>query len=147
LVEYLLRPAKEDDFPLIKGLIYEVRINPAGLDWRRFLVAETREGQFAGCGQLKPHSDGTLELASIAVVPSARNQGLGSLLIRGLLEGASRPIYLTCRAQLGSFYQRFGFRITKRDELSGYFKRISRLADMVQTLQIIRDTMLVMVLE
>jgi N-acetylglutamate synthase-like GNAT family acetyltransferase len=147
LAEYLLRPATEKDIPFIKGLIHDVRINPTGLEWRRFVVAETGNGKFAGCGQIKPHPDGSLELASIAVVSSERKQGLGSMIIRALLNEPSRPLYLTCRGQLGSFYQKFGFRIAGQDELSGYFRRIRRLADVVKAFQIIHDTMLVMVLE
>ena len=147
LAEYLLRPATEKDIPFIKGLIHEVRINPTGLDWRRFIVAETISGKFAGCGQIKPHPDGSLELASIAVVPSERKKGLASKIIRSLLNEASRPIYLTCRGQLGPFYQKFGFRIAGEDELPGYFRRIRRLADVVKAFQIIHDTMLIMILE
>jgi N-acetylglutamate synthase-like GNAT family acetyltransferase len=36
---FSLRPATEADFAEIKALIRQVRINPMGLDWRRFTVA------------------------------------------------------------------------------------------------------------
>ena len=136
----------ETDFPAIKDLIHQVGINPTGLDWRRFIVAETLDGQFAGCGQLKPHSDGTLELASLAVVPSARQQGLGGLIISQLASAAPRPLYLTCRAQLGPYYQKFGFRIVTQNELPRYFRRISRIAGLMRTIHLINDALLVMVL-
>jgi N-acetylglutamate synthase-like GNAT family acetyltransferase len=147
LVEYSLRPAVEKDFPGIKSLIHAAGINPTGLNWRRFVVAETADGQFAGCGQLKPHFDGTLELASIAVIPSVRKKGLGSMIIRRLLRTASRPLYLTCREQLGPFYQKYGFRIAGNDELPRYFGRISRLAGLLNSIHIVREKMLVMVLD
>ena len=137
----------ETDFPVIKDLIHQVGINPTGLDWRRFIVAETLDGQFAGCGQLKPHSDGTLELASLAVVPSARQQGLGGLIISQLASAAPRPLYLTCRAQLGSYYQKFGFRIVVPADLPRSFERISRIARLANALHLINVTLLVMVLD
>ena len=147
LADYSLRPAVETDFPAIKSLIHQVGINPTGLNWRRFIVAETSDGQFVGCGQLKPHSDGTLELASLAVAPSARQQGLGSLIVHRLMSDAPRPLYLTCRVQMGSFYQKFGFRIVKQADLPRYFRRISRIAGLANTLHLLNDSLLVMVLD
>ena len=38
MAEFFLRPATEADEPEIKALIRQVRINPLGLDWRRFTV-------------------------------------------------------------------------------------------------------------
>jgi N-acetylglutamate synthase-like GNAT family acetyltransferase len=147
LAEILLRSAHETDFPAIKALIHETRINPMGLDWRRFTVVETPDGQFVGCGQLKPHSDGTLELASIAVVASQRGKGIARAIIQKLMDDAPRPLYLTCRSQLGPFYEKFGFRGISGDELPKYFRRISRLAIVINSLQLVQDKMLVMVLD
>jgi N-acetylglutamate synthase-like GNAT family acetyltransferase len=147
LTEIMLRPAREADFPLIKALIRESKINPTGLDWRRFTVAETPEAQFIGCGQLKPHTDGTLELASLAVIPAQRGKGIARLLIQHLTAAAPRPLYLTCRSQLGPFYEKFGFRGLSQAELPPYFRRISRLAGLINALHLIQDKMLVMVLE
>ena len=147
MTEVLLRPALEKDFPAIKALIHASRINPNGLDWRRFTVAETPDGQFIGCGQLKPHSDGTLELASLAVIPSQRGKGVARVIIQKLLAAAPRPLYLTCRSQLGPLYEKFGFRGISGDELPRYFRRISKLAGLVNALHLIQDKLLVMVLD
>jgi len=146
LVEYILRPALETDFTAIKALIHETGINPTGLDWHRFIVVELPAGGIAGCGQLKPHSDGTIEMASIAVVPSVRGQGLARLIIQKLISDAPRPLYLTCRSQLGSFYEKFGFRPVQGNDLPTYFRRISRVAGLVNALRLIQDRLLVMVL-
>jgi N-acetylglutamate synthase-like GNAT family acetyltransferase len=147
LADVLLRPARETDFPVIKALIHEARINPSGLDWRRFTVAEMPDGQFIGCGQLKPHSDGTLELASLAVISSQRGKGIARVIIQKLMADAPRPLYLTCRSQLRPFYEKFGFRGISGDELPQYFRRISRLAGLVNALHLIRDKMQVMVID
>jgi N-acetylglutamate synthase-like GNAT family acetyltransferase len=147
LVEYSLRPAVAQDFPAIKDLIHQVGINPTGLAWHRFIIAESSDGKFVGCGQLKPHSDGTIELASLAVAPSARRQGLASRIVHRLMSAAPRPLYLTCRAQMGPFYQKYGFRIVNKAELPRYFKRISHIAGLANSLHLINDAMLVMVLD
>jgi hypothetical protein len=116
LADVTLRPATADDAADIKALIHLVRINPTGLDWKRFLVACSADGELIACAQVKPHADGTLELASLAVRPAWLSQ-------------SPRPIYLTCRSSLGIFYEKFGFRALTSDELTPYFRRIQRLAD------------------
>jgi N-acetylglutamate synthase-like GNAT family acetyltransferase len=143
----LLRAARESDFPAIKNLVYVTGINPVGLDWRRFIVAEAPDGQFIGCGQLKPHSDGTLELASIAVASNWRGQGVARGIIQRLLAEAPRPLYLTCRAALGVFYEKFGFRAVPEAELPRYFKRLKRMANLIVRLRLVDEFMLVMRLD
>jgi N-acetylglutamate synthase-like GNAT family acetyltransferase len=129
LADVTLRPATADDAADIKALIHLVRINPTGLDWKRFLVACSADGELIACAQVKPHADGTLELASLAVRPAWRGQGWARRLVERLLSQSPRPIYLTCRSSLGVFYEKFGFRALTSDELTPYFRRIQRLAD------------------
>lgn len=147
MTEVLLRPAVKTDFPAIKMLIHESQINPNGLDWTRFTVAETPEGQFIGCGQLKPHPAGILELASLAVIPSQRGKGVARLLIQKLAAEAPGPLYLTCRSQLGPFYEKFGFRGISGQALPKYYQRLSRIAGLIHALHLIDAKMLVMVLD
>jgi N-acetylglutamate synthase-like GNAT family acetyltransferase len=128
LADLVFRPAKKEDFPAIRALIHAVGINPTGLDWRRFLIAVTGTGELTGCAQIKPHADGSRELASLAVREQDRGQGVARALIERLLEGQPRPVYLMCRARLGSFYNRFGFRSLAENEMTTYFQRINRLA-------------------
>lgn len=109
----------------IRALIHRVKINPIGLDWRRFLVATDEHGAVVGCGQVKPHQDGTQELASIAVRPERQGQGIGSEIVRRLLTKHPGPLYLTCQARLGTFYEPFGFQRVPPETLSPYFRRIS----------------------
>ncbi|MDD1713515.1 MAG: GNAT family N-acetyltransferase [Methanoregulaceae archaeon] len=122
-----MRPAVETDALKIHALIRQVGINPTGLEWRRFVVAEAQDGTFIGCGQLKPHGDGSIELASLAVVESYRGQGVARAIVEHLLAKSSRPVYLMCRPELETFYTRFGFRVSGLDELPAYYRRIRRL--------------------
>lgn len=146
MAEFNIRPAVEADFPLIKKLVNDSHINPLGLNWNRFLIAEIN-GQFAGCGQIKPHFDGTMELASIATVPEMRGHGISSAIIRNLIRNASRPIYLICRGPLGVFYEKFGFRVLDMHELPEYYRRLNLLAGFLNKTRLVQESMLVMKLD
>ncbi|MFZ5809193.1 MAG: GNAT family N-acetyltransferase [Chloroflexota bacterium] len=126
--EYQLRPAQFTDADEIRALIKLVRINPIGLNWQRFWIAQAENGGILGCGQLKSHFDGSLELASIAVLPKFRHQGIASAIIQQLLLEVSTPVYLTCRKSLLPFYQRFGFISSDNESLPLYFKWLKRVA-------------------
>lgn len=111
----------------IRGLIHRVGINPMDLNWKHFIVAETDEGAFIGCAQLKPHKDGSLELASLAVEDAFRGQGVAQALIEQLMAQAPRPLYLMCRPELGVFYERFGFKVISTEDMPPYFRRMLRV--------------------
>ena len=145
--DFVLREATEDDFPAIRRLIHLVNINPMSLDWRRFLVAVDASNALLGCGQLKPHGTGVMELASIAVQPAYQKRGIASAIIQTLLARGPRPLYLTCRSSLGTFYQRWGFKSIERSEMPAYYRRLARLVAVIGPLVGARDSMLVMELK
>ncbi len=128
---FSLRPATAVERFRIRRLVRGARLNPTGLRWQRFLVAVAPDGQVIGCAQIKPHADGSRELASVVVDPAWRGRGVARALIKRLLETNTPPLYLTCRAALGDFYARFGFHTVPREEMPRYFRRIARLAGFV----------------
>jgi GNAT superfamily N-acetyltransferase len=124
-----LRAATAADQPAIRRLIRQVRINPMGLDWHRFVVIEDPGGGIVACGQVKPHGDGARELASLAVADGWRGRGLARAVIEHLKRRAGPPLWLTCREGLVPLYARYGFvRVTARGEMTPYFRRLDRLA-------------------
>ncbi len=133
MTSYTLRPARETDAAAIKLLIRNVGINPMDLDWRRFVVAVDEQDQVIAAGQVKPHKGDILELASIAVVPEHRGEGLARAIIEQLLKDSPRPLYLTCRSRLEPFYQKWGFQAISYDEMPRYYQRISKLAGVFKT--------------
>jgi N-acetylglutamate synthase-like GNAT family acetyltransferase len=147
MTELDLRPARAQDFPSISRLIRQVRINPTGLDWRRFVVAVDSDGALLGCGQLKPHRGGIVELASIAVVPPQRHRGIARLIIEHLLVLAPRPLYLTCRSSLGPFYMKWGFGSVPFADMPAYYRRLTRVMSIVGSGLSPDDRLLVMVLK
>jgi N-acetylglutamate synthase-like GNAT family acetyltransferase len=148
VLDYTLRSATEEDFAEIRKLIYAVKINPVGLDWRRFILAVDRQDRVIGCGQIKLHRDGSRELASIAVRENARRQGVARRIIEHLIASLpTGPLYLTCRQELGPFYERFGFVALKSNDMSPTFRRISRITIFLRKLHLISQEILVMRLD
>lgn len=145
MVDFVVRPATRQDFPGIRALIHAVSINPTGLAWQRFLVAVTPDNILLGCGQIKPHFDGSRELASIAVQEQARGQGVARAVIQELMvREKMRPLYLMCRARLEPLYVKFGFRAIRLDEMPVYFQRISRAERIFNSKAKPEDRLLVM---
>lgn len=132
---YTIRPAIEQDQAAIRSLIRKVGINPLGITWQRFLIAVDEVDALIGCGQVKTHRDGSLELASIAVKEAWREQGIGTAMIRDLQAAHRHPLWLTCRSALKPFYEASGFvEIPDLDRMPPYFRRVKRFARLYQTL-------------
>jgi N-acetylglutamate synthase-like GNAT family acetyltransferase len=124
-----LRSAIHADQPTINALIRASHINPIGLKWPQFVLAVTADNTLIGCGQVKPHRDGSRELASIAVIPEWRNQGIAAAIIKHLLDIHAPPLWLTCESRLNPFYQKFGFtEIQTAAHMPLYFRRIFRFS-------------------
>ena len=117
-----LRDATVEDQPTIRQIVRAANINPTGLDWPRFILAEDG-GAIVGVGQVKPHRDGTRELASMAVIPDRQRQGVGSAIIEELLRREKGTLHLTCRSRLQGYYERFGFKRLETREYPPYFAR------------------------
>ena len=147
MTDYNLRPARETESRAIKDLIHFVGINPVGVDWKRFVVAVDSQEHIIGIGQLKPHGKDILELASIAVYPEFRGQGIARAIIEHLLKDSPRPLYLMCESGNGPLYEKFGFREIPYGEMPRYFQRISKLAGVVSTLARHDERLLIMKLQ
>lgn len=133
MTDFKLRPASEAEMSLIRQWVRDSGINPLGLEWERFTVAEAAVGEVVGCVQLKPHRDGSVELASLVVAEGWRGRGVARQLVedataRHSSAAGSGPLYLMCRSGLGVFYEKFGFHTLDEDEMPRFFRRMSRLA-------------------
>jgi N-acetylglutamate synthase-like GNAT family acetyltransferase len=142
-----IRPARETEAAHIRDLIHLVGINPMGLDWKRFVVAVNDRDEMLGCGQLKPHGQEVLELASIAVYPEHQGKGIARAIVEHLLRDSPRPLYLMCQSSLGPFYEKFGFRGISYEAMPRYFQRISKVAGLVTTLAQREERLLIMKLQ
>jgi len=126
-----LRPATAADQPRIVAIIRAAQINPMDLKWKNFVVTvDDQTGEVVATGQIKTHRDGSRELASIAVVPEYQHRGIAHQIIQHLLalHGDSGALFLTCRSDMEKFYESFGFRAVKENEMTPYFRRLKKVA-------------------
>jgi amino-acid N-acetyltransferase len=144
MTTFSLRPSIPSDFPAIKNLVRTAQINPTGLKWPRFVIAESDLGEVIGCAQIKPHRDGSFELASLVVAENYRGQGIARSIVAHLTTHHEGTLYLMCRSSLREFYQKLGFAPVSEPQMPPYFRRISRLASLAEFLQKEGETLLVM---
>ena len=147
MINYSFRPALESESTQIKDLIKLVGINPTGLDWKRFIVAVNDREQVIACGQIKPHGADIRELASIAVHPEYRGQGIARAVIEKLLRENPKPIYLMCMSHNGPMYEKFGFRVIAEEQMPRYFARINKLFNIADVFRKSGEELFVMKLE
>ena len=121
--DIFLRAATVEDQATIRRTIRSARLNPLDLHWQRFVVAQAGD-QIAGFGQVKILSDGTPELASLAVLPEYQNSGIGSCIVWTLIDRTPGPLYLRCAGHNEGYYQRFGFRTLAPAEMPRSLRRM-----------------------
>ncbi|SPE36925.1 GCN5-related N-acetyltransferase [Burkholderiales bacterium] len=108
-----LRSATQDDWRAIASLLEDGQLPRDGAREHlgAFLLA-VADGVVVGCACTEAHAEVAL-LRSIAVAPTLRRQGIGTMLINGLVQDAKRrktgKIYLlTTSAE--EYFANFGFR-------------------------------------
>ena len=138
-----IHTAGEDDQFAITAIVRAARIYPCDLDWQRFLLAQWGQ-DIIGVGQVRPHSDGSRELASLAVVPEWQGNGVGGALIRALLSREAGPLHLMCYDSREHYYERFGFKRLDRRAMPPYFRRFMLLAPVLKLLSLNRLRLIVM---
>lgn len=131
-MNYTLQPATAAHQPIIKQLIREAHLNPIGINWERFRLACDPEGMVIGCAQVKPHRDGSRELASLVVRKPWRKRGISRALISALMERETEPLWLTCASNLVPYYQKFGFEeVTSLSQMPAYYRWARRAFDLI----------------
>jgi N-acetylglutamate synthase-like GNAT family acetyltransferase len=101
------------DRAMIIKTIWSERMNPLSTNPNNFTIATDSNGSVVAFGQLKHLATDTLELSSIVVLPPYRGAGLGSKLVKHLLEHRHPPnskVYLTTISKRRRFYSNLGFK-------------------------------------
>jgi amino-acid N-acetyltransferase len=132
-VQVVVRRARPDDQPVITAMVRRARLNPAGLHWEQFVVGE-RAGRAVGVAQLRRHSDGTNELASLVVEPGAREHGIATQMVDALLAGETAAVYALIDRRFVGHFARWGFSQVGRGELPRSVSRIYLIGRVVTTL-------------
>lgn len=101
-----LRPATKEDLPFIREYIAKFRLDDEDLDYAQFVVAEDGRG-IAGFGRVRPHGK-LSELGCVGVVEDRRGRGIGSMLVKRLIDVFPTPeVYIT--TDMPEYFARFGF--------------------------------------
>ncbi len=103
-----VRPATAADEDAIVRLVRGARLNPRGLRWDRFVVAE-RDGGIVGVAQIRRHPDGSRELASLVVVAPHRDRGTAAAMVDALLAREPSPVYTLVDGRYADHFARWGF--------------------------------------
>jgi amino-acid N-acetyltransferase len=132
-VQVVVRRARPDDQPVITAMVRRARLNPAGLHWEQFVVAE-RDSRAVGVAQLRRHSDGAKELASLAVEPGAREHGIATQMVDALLAGETAAVYALIDRRFADHFARWDFRQVGPSELPRSVSRTYLIGRAVTTL-------------
>ena len=114
LDDVIFRQGRKEDEWLITKTMMKSLMNPLNIDARRFVVAEEKK-KVIGWAQLRPLQldNGCWELASVYVNPMYRKRGIGSQLVRQIIQTKDEEqpiqIYALTLASTLSWYQRLGF--------------------------------------
>ena len=117
-----IRPARASDWPSIRALLEARHLPTEGAETQlpAFLVATNEtSGAVLGVAGLERYGDVGL-LRSVAVVDDLAGKGLGTALVRALLDrargGGVRDVYLLTTTA-PDWFPRFGFTVVRRAEL------------------------------
>jgi len=114
--------ATSDDTQILMEILRAVRGDTKDMSGEQFVIAKNAE-KIIGCTRIKQLID-CLELASVAVLPEYRKQGIGLALVKYILETDNRrPIYLLCFAETCNFYLKAGFNIIDLNLLPNSLKQ------------------------
>jgi len=133
LVRAVVRRARPDDQPVITAMVRRARLNPAGLHWEQFVIGE-RDGGAVGVAQLRRHSDGARELASMVVEPGARGHGIATQMVDALLADEIAAVYTLVDRRFAGHFASWGFREVAPSELPQSVARTYLIGRVVTTL-------------
>jgi len=109
--------ATEADLPEILRLAKSFDLDVEDISWKQFLITK-KETQIIGIGRLRTYSDpenieaGCTEMATIGVIESERQKGIGTSLVKELIRMGPDEIYVAC--VIPDFFERFGFEKVKQ---------------------------------
>jgi N-acetylglutamate synthase-like GNAT family acetyltransferase len=131
-VQIDVRRAQQQDQAAITAMIRQARLNPAGLQWPQFMVASDDQ-QIIGVAQVRPYPDGTRELASLAVAPAARGQGVATRLIDALLQTETGAVFTLVDRPFAEHFGRWAFQEIDPADLPRSLARVYRIGRVVTT--------------
>jgi N-acetylglutamate synthase-like GNAT family acetyltransferase len=104
------RVAKESDMPSIRTHIERFQLDNENMSFEQFIVAE-KGSSIIGFGRIK-HYKSCYELACLGVLEPYRNQGIGTAIVKKMMEVfPDNEIWIT--TDIPKYFERFGFELAK----------------------------------
>ena len=112
-VQLEILPATDSDMPVIEQVAKKFDLDCEHMSGSQFIVVK-REKNIIGIGRLRdyPEQTGWSEIATVAVIEEERKRGVGSMIVRKLIDKAPSEIFVTC--VIPDFFTRFGFQKVKQ---------------------------------
>jgi N-acetylglutamate synthase-like GNAT family acetyltransferase len=129
-VQDRIRRATVGDQAAISRLVRQARLNPRGLDWRRFVIAEAG-GAPVGAAQVRRHPDGCRELASLVVLSEHRDRGVAARMIDALLTDEPGPVFTLVDRRYAQHFARWDFHPVDPADLPRSMTRQLRIGRLV----------------
>lgn len=125
-----IRRARAEDQQAITALVRGAKLNPAGLHWEGFVVAE-QDGRLVGVVQLRRHPDSATEMASLVIDAESRGQGIAARMFDLLLADETGPVHAVLDRRHLDSYARWGFGPIDPGELPKSVARTLRIGRVV----------------
>lgn len=106
VIQTVVRPAQEADWPAIAALLGELELDHPLLRCEQFYVAAAGE-RIAGVAHLEACDGAVAYMSSVGVRRSDQRQGIARALLGDILARARCDVYLYTR--IPDFFRRFGF--------------------------------------
>ena len=102
--------------PFIEKLAQSFDLDCEDMAYDQFITAKS-DDNIIGFGRLRKYYEGTenkpycTELATVGVIPEARKNGIGSMIVKELILNSSPGTFVTC--VIPGFFNKFGFQPVK----------------------------------
>ncbi|CAM9093724.1 unnamed protein product [Laminaria digitata] len=134
------RAALPEELGAIRGVLAGMLMNPMSVDVQNFICAE-EEGLLVGFGQVRAIGGSEFELASLHVNESHRRRGIGSSLVRQLVDefvethgpGQLEKLYLLTLKDAAIFYEKLGFNVVSPEEAPAVLKAERAVGSFIQS--------------
>ena len=103
-------PAVAADLKEIIFLAKSFDLDLEDVSWQQFVVAK-KEKSIIGFGRLRSYLECT-EVATVGVISEKRNQGIGTAIVKALIQIAPSEVFVTC--VIPDFFLKFGFESVKQ---------------------------------
>src|ERR1051325_6344223 len=102
--EVIIKSASENEFETVLRLANSMDLDVEDISCQQFVTAK-KENEIIGFGRIRRYPDCT-EIATVGVIQPERNKGVGTSIVKELMKGCPKEIYVTC--VIPNFFSRLG---------------------------------------